>query len=1105
MQAKLATIAIVVILAFSYIPSESSSLREFERAMPVSPSSDFTKDFSLQISNAIPIDSEYLDGSYYLLLDNRDSGNFGNFSWSGIEDARLLLKISDAGRVTQSTQVDRSTYDLEASENTLFSVHNLSIGKIVNAFSQDMRISNSIELKSVDSMLNNHDVTISAISAKGNDVALILTCPAQSSDNLRLLGNDCASNTGRQKLVTATWNSSSNTSTVISSSNWMLTTSNGIQVGQNTNGQTFDTIGPNPECEQNIFFNGSVLQSLGNSHCGLRYDNSAEYATSVFGSTQSWSNSFELDSAFSTSKYHPSNSTEEFYGAVAGFTACTSGIDIETRVANYGHFTTFFVEGWASGGNGECDYITHQSSDNGNFQEIFSWRGKGKSAVILDNLDINSPVKVASARDILGLSAYETQNSGITSVCHTGSLANENGAIAVGGQNEQLTTIYWNHTGIQNVTVADTSNGCAIQVIGHDSGFATINFDSVLYSMSFYGKDSDADGYGDYIDRFPNDPQQWSDTDGDGYGDNQGFSTSDICPFAFGNSSQGRLGCSDIDGDGWDDDTDLFPHDSTQAFDEDGDGYGDNTSGNLGDDCPNTFGTSTKDRRGCQDSDFDGFSDTNDTYPNDATQWRDSDGDGYGDNPLGANGDGCPQISGNSTLEVVGCPDHDGDGYPDIVDDLPFEETQWEDLDGDGFGDNILGENYDFFKFDPTQQVDTDQDGYGDNIGGTRGDACPSIAGNSTIDVYGCPDADGDGWSDGGDGFPTDPLRWIDTDGDGYEDSFDSFPFDPTQWNDTDGDGFGDNQFGSNADKFPNDGSQWYDIDGDGYGDNPEGTNYDAFLAEPSQWSDRDYDGCGDNPQGRNPDYFPDDSTQCEDEDGDGLGDNQSGNNPDPYLFDFDNDGYNDSIDILPRLSSPGDLDNDGVPDELDAFDSNPLEFADNDDDGIGDYADLDDDNDGILDDAEINAGTDPYDPTSKPIDSFEIILPGTSIGLGAWDILGVFFGIPLTVYLMIGLLTRGGRAKRFEDELKNAKAREELESIAFSYERAVMMRMLGPHQAIRLERLRTELDDELESAERQSDNLSPEERERWAQYYSEQADFEKQQAEQYYKEVPDY
>jgi len=31
-------------------------------------------------------------------------------------------------------------------------------------------------------------------------------------------------------------------------------------------------------------------------------------------------------------------------------------------------------------------------------------------------------------------------------------------------------------------------------------------------------------------------------------------------------------------------------------------------------------------------------------------------------------------------------------------------------------------------------------------------------------------------------------------------------------------------------------------------------------------------------------------------------------------------------------------------------------------------------------------------------------------------------------------------------------------------YERAVMLRMLGPHQALRLERLRTELDDVLEN-----------------------------------------
>ena len=70
----------------------------------------------------------------------------------------------------------------------------------------------------------------------------------------------------------------------------------------------------------------------------------------------------------------------------------------------------------------------------------------------------------------------------------------------------------------------------------------------------------------------------------------------------------------------------------------------------------------------------------------------------------------------------------------------------------------------------------------------------------------------------------------------------------------------------------------------------------------------------------------------------------------------------------------------------------------------IGDNQDPDDDNDGVLDDAEINAGTDPFDASSKPVDSFEIILPGTSIGLGAWDLIGVFVGIPFTVWILVGI-----------------------------------------------------------------------------------------------------
>ena len=88
------------------------------------------------------------------------------------------------------------------------------------------------------------------------------------------------------------------------------------------------------------------------------------------------------------------------------------------------------------------------------------------------------------------------------------------------------------------------------------------------------------------------------------------------------------------------------------------------------------LGASTRDRFGCLDVDFDGFSDENDRYPADPTRWADSDNDSYGDNPLGANGDSCPSVAGNSTLGLLGCPDQDGDGYADQTDDLPLEPTR---------------------------------------------------------------------------------------------------------------------------------------------------------------------------------------------------------------------------------------------------------------------------------------------------------------------------------------------------------------------------------------------------------------------------------------------
>jgi hypothetical protein len=87
--------------------------------------------------------------------------------------------------------------------------------------------------------------------------------------------------------------------------------------------------------------------------------------------------------------------------------------------------------------------------------------------------------------------------------------------------------------------------------------------------------------------------------------------------------------------------------------------------------------------------------------------------------------------SGVSVIDRLGCPDTDGDGYSDADDDwkaspngpadaFPKNRVQWADTDGDGFGDNA--------------------------IGGLRDD-CPLESGTSTIDLQGCVDGNGDGYS----------------------------------------------------------------------------------------------------------------------------------------------------------------------------------------------------------------------------------------------------------------------------------------------------------------------------------------------------------------------
>ena len=257
--------------------------------------------------------------------------------------------------------------------------------------------------------------------------------------------------------------------------------------------------------------------------------------------------------------------------------------------------------------------------------------------------------------------------------------------------------------------------------------------------------DSDSDGYGDNYDKFPFENTQWNDTDEDGFGDNELGLEGDNCPDVYGESYEGGIfGCLDSDSDGWADTLDDLPFNPLQHRDEDGDGVGDDAVSGDYDWCPETpeDEISMVDNIGCapseRDSDYDTFNDDidmcintpftdsgkidtrktietdngtianpylgcapievdddndgvslqDDWNDNDPTQWLDSDGDGFGDNKDGLNGDDCPTSAGTSFIDQTGCVDLDGDGWSNANDQFPSDRTQWNDTDGDGFGDN---------------------------------------------------------------------------------------------------------------------------------------------------------------------------------------------------------------------------------------------------------------------------------------------------------------------------------------------------------------------------------------------------------------------------------
>ncbi|DAC20950.1 MAG TPA: hypothetical protein D7H91_04940, partial [Candidatus Poseidoniales archaeon] len=295
-----------------------------------------------------------------------------------------------------------------------------------------------------------------------------------------------------------------------------------------------------------------------------------------------------------------------------------------------------------------------------------------------------------------------------------------------------------------------------------------------------------------------------------------------------------------------------------------------------------------------------------DAFPDEKTQSKDRDGDGFGDNPVGFEGDLCPTVPGvlNGT-DGIGCRiidvnDDDGDGLINELDLLCPNTPAGEQVNEDGCSQSELDDdndgaknNVDLCPNTPSgvaadaqgcseEQRTSDSDGDGLN---DPEDNCPNTGAGENVDENGCSqaqrDSDGDGLSDLDDacddtppGFPilangcTDESALdMDLDGDGYSGVYtydidpatglhvnqtgDAFPSDATQWFDQDGDGYGDNPSpANNADDCPAEtGTSYIDFlgcfdDGDGYRDENEPA---ALRGDATQWRDSDFDGYGDN------------------------------------------------------------------------------------------------------------------------------------------------------------------------------------------------------------------------------------------------------------------
>ena len=571
------------------------------------------------------------------------------------------------------------------------------------------------------------------------------------------------------------------------------------------------------------------------------------------------------------------------------------------------------------------------------------------------------------------------------------------------------------------------SDGCEdlIEDIDDDNDGISDNLDTCQKGVKDWQSDQESDFDNDGCRDYDED----LDDDGDGI-----FDSSDSCLYT--NSSLWGLIDYDLDGcnDDYEDDDDdndgvIDEHDfcskgeldwdSTQSSDHDSDGCKDNTEDEDNDNdgilqgvdrCPKgeLFWTSNEsndlDNDGCKDStededdDNDGVSDSNDKFPMDPLEYKDTDGDGIGDNSD---------------------EDDDGDGWPDSNDVFPEDSTEYADFENDGYGDNA--------------DSDDDNDGVLD-----VNDLCPKgiiewqSDNNSDYDGDGCIDSMEDEDDDNDDVFDTidncskGQLDWTsskqtDNDGDGCQDL--------SEDDDDDNDGLFDE-----LDRCRSGEINWTsgidtDHDADGCQDNSEDQDDDDDsisdvddLCEKGElgWNstaltDHDRDGCRD-------------LSEDLDDDNDGLVDQIDDcsigdlNWTSISSTDFDTDGCQDALEDL-------DDDGDGILDADDLCPQGQLGWVstsalDYDSDGCHDAnEDADDDNDGVLDAIELQAGTNPYDANSMPIESFSMVVG--NVELSAWDLIGIILGTLTSGFLAFAFITRNGRFEDFIIQIKGAEYHE--------------------------------------------------------------------------------